>query len=448
MRAVLLLLGKDLLMLRRSPGVLIALVLYPLVVALIVGLVVRYAGDRPRLALVDEDGLPQVVEVGGVGFDIELLLDRAAEGVDIEQLPRAEAERQLANGEVLGIIVIPDGFQRDIRGMVRQPEIALVTTESGLSTRIVEKVESLIYRVNLGLQRVYIGVNLDYIRLLLEGGEGSFLGDRFDVMGLEEAGRRLELLAESADPEVRAEAEDLATFVAEAKAALAATDESLRATANPIKLVREGDGGRALLLSAQVQAYALALTLAFVALLLAAAGIASERDERVFGRLTRGLLSLRELVAEKVAFVALVGAAIGAVLTLVFGLVVEIGDVAGGEPWARLPVVVLGLLLGGAAFAALGVVIGALAREARTATLLAFLVALPIVLLGLVPAGIVDVVGGISLAFPFAHVAKLVGAALGHAEPTGEILREFGWLAGLTLGFGLLARLSVRRLAT
>ncbi len=65
MRAVRTLLGKDLRVLRRSGWVLVALVLYPLVVAVIVGLVVRYAGDRPRVALVDEDGLPAVLEVGG-----------------------------------------------------------------------------------------------------------------------------------------------------------------------------------------------------------------------------------------------------------------------------------------------------------------------------------------------------------------------------------------------
>ena len=114
-----------------------------------------------------------------------------------------------------------------------------------------------------------------------------------------------------------------------------------------------------------MQAYALALTLGFIGLIVAAAGIAGERDENVFGRLTRGLVRLWELVGEKIAFVAVVGGAIGLLLAVVFGLVVEFGNVAGGEPWGRLPLVVIGLVLGAAAFGALGVLIGSLAREAR-----------------------------------------------------------------------------------
>jgi ABC-2 type transport system permease protein len=447
MRPIRLLLAKDLRVLARSRLVLVALVLYPLVVALIVGLVVRYAGDRPRIALVDEDGLPAVLEVGGQSFDVEAVLDRAAEDVELVRLDAEEAERQLANGDVLGIVVIPSGFERSLRGMVRQPEVTLRTTESGLATRIVEKVQALVYVVNRDLQQAYIDANLEYVDLLLSGGSGSFLGNDFDVIGLEEAARRLEALEASADPAVRAEAEELRIFVEQARLALEATDESLRATANPIELVQEESGGRALLLSARVQAYALALTLGFVTLLVAAAAIAAERDENVFGRLTRGLVGRGQLVTGKVAFVALVGAAICFVLAVVFGLVVEIGDVAGGEPWARLPLVAVGLLVAGAAFGAIGVAIGAFARESRAATLVAFLVALPIVLLGLVPAGVVPAAGAVSAAFPFSHAVELLGATLADADPAGTVLRELGSLAGLAVAYGLLARLAVRHLA-
>ena len=40
------------------------LVAYPLVVAGLVGLVAGYASSKPRVALVDEDGLPAYVDVG------------------------------------------------------------------------------------------------------------------------------------------------------------------------------------------------------------------------------------------------------------------------------------------------------------------------------------------------------------------------------------------------
>ena len=448
MKTVRTLLGKDLRVLRRSGWVLVALVLYPLVVAVIVGLVVRYAGDRPRIALVDEDGLPAVLEVGGQRFDVEQIFGQAAEDVELVRLDRETADRRLATGEVLGVVVIPEGFESDLRGMVQQPRVVLRTTGTSLANRIVEKVQALVYGVNLELQQAYIAANLEYVDLLLEGGSGVFFGDEFEVIGLNEAAERLDALAESPDPAVRMEAAELANFVRQAQLALAATDESLQATANPIELVQEESGGRALLLSADVQAYALALTLAFVTLLVAAAAIAGERDENVFGRLTRGLVRLGELVAEKIVFVAVVGAAIGLVLAIVFGLVVELGEVEGGEPWQRLPLVAVGLLLAGAAFGALGVVIGAIAREARAATLIALLVALPIVLIGLVPSSIVPAAGAVSEAFPFAHAVDLFGAALSDADPAGTVLLEAAWLVGLTLVFAALARVLVRRLGT
>ena len=81
-----------------------------------------------------------------------------------------------------------------------------------------------------------------------------------------------------------------------------------------------------------------------VALVLAAASLAAERDENVLGRLTRGLVGRGELVGEKVAFVALVGATIGLLLAVAFGITVELGEAPGGQPWQRLPLVVVGLL--------------------------------------------------------------------------------------------------------
>ena len=441
-----LLLGKDLRVLRRSPVLLATLVLYPLLVAVIVGLVVRYAGERPRLAFVDEDGLPAVLEVGGERFDVSELLDEAAKDVKLVPLAREEAERQLDAGKVLGILIVPDGFTRDIRSMVASPELLLRTTPGGLATQTIEKAQALVYSLNQELQHAYLGSNIAYVNLLLEGGSGTILGNDFTLIGLDEAQRRLEGLTRSSDPETAAQAEELLAFLRQTTVAIQGVDDFLRATANPIELGTERKGGRAVLLSTQVQAYALALTLAFVGLLLASAGIASERDENVIGRLASGLARLGELVTEKVALVAVVAGAIGLVLAVGFGVVVELGDVSGGQPWARLPVIAVGLVLASAAFGALGVLIGGLAREACTATLVAFLAALPMVLLGLVPTGAVPAAGWISEALPFAHAAELFSSALGDADPAGTVAVEAAWLIGLGAAYGVAAWLSVRRL--
>jgi ABC-2 type transport system permease protein len=133
-------------------------------------------------------------------------------------------------------------------------------------------------------------------------------------------------------------------------------------------------------------------------------------------------------------------------IAVAFGAIVQIGGVEGGEPWDRLPLLLAGVVLAGASLGALGALLGGLAREARTASLVALLVVLPIVFLGLVPQEIVPPAGWVSEAFPFAHAVRLFGSALFDASPWAEIGREALWLLGLGLGFGLLARAAARRL--
>ena len=216
------LLGKDLRVLGRSPGRRRGAHPLPAVVAVIVGLVVRYAGDRPRIALVDEDGLPAALEVGGQTFDVQQIFDRAAE--DVELVTAHARGGRAAAGVRRGARhrrVSRRGFSATCAAWCVSRGVKLRTTESAIATRVVEKVQSLVYLVNLQLQRAYIEANLQYVNLLNDGGSGSFLGDDFDVMGLAEAGRRLDQLAQNPDPDVRAEAEELANFVRQARLALA-----------------------------------------------------------------------------------------------------------------------------------------------------------------------------------------------------------------------------------
>jgi hypothetical protein len=442
-----LLLGKDLRTLVRSPALVAALVLYPIVFAVLVGLVVRYANERPRVAFVDRDDLPEVLAVGGQEFDVEDVLDEVRGSAELVRLDADEADHQVSTGELAAAIVVPPGFAAKLRGMVESPRLVLKTAEGGLSNRVEQQVQALVYRLNRRLQEAYIQANLDYVQLLLEGGEGSFLGNEFDVVGLDEAGALLdEIEATSSDPAVLDRVRRLRTFVDQAKLALDASDESLRATANPIELAVDTAAGRSWLLSAQLQAYALALTLAFICVLLASGATAAERDENVIGRLARGLVRLGELVAEKVALAALVALALGLAIAVLFGVSAEVTGVTGGEPWERLPLLVVGLVLAGAAFGAFGVLVGALAREARTAVLVAFLAALPLVLLGLIPSGAVDAAAFVSHAFPFRHSVDFFQSALYDRDPWATLGREALWLVGLGLAFATAARLGMRRL--
>jgi ABC-type Na+ efflux pump permease subunit len=434
-----LLVVKDLRVLRRSPLILGVLVAYPLVVAALVGLVAGFANAKPRVALVDLDGLPQTVEIGGHRFDVERTIDRASREVDLVRLDADEARRQLAKGEVVATVTVPRGFMADLRGMVRSPALLLETTRGGLAPRVTQQVQALVYALNQQLQASFIATNIDYIRLLQDGGHGSFLGRDFDILGLAETQRLLDELP----PGPRLDR--VREFVRIARLALDQTDDALRTTAHPIELRQAPERGRTWVLSAQVQAYALAVTLAFLTLLLSAGALAAERDENVLGRLVRSLVRLGELVASKVVLAAAVALVLGLAIALAFGVAIEAGDVTGGEPWSRLPLLAGSLALAGASLGALGCLLGALAREARTASLVALLVVLPVVFLGLVPRELVPAAGWISDLLPFVHAVRLFAAALYDASPWRTVAVEALWLAGLGLAFGALARLGLRR---
>jgi hypothetical protein len=435
-----LLLRKDVLVLRRSPLLLGILLAYPIAIAVLVGLVASYASSKPRVAFVDEDNLPPTVIVGGKRFHVDRTIREVSQNVKLVRLSPEAAARQLSTGGVVAVVTVPPGFIASLKGMVKSPQLELQLSRGTLSSRVEQQVQALVYSLNRQLQRAYIENNLRYVTLILHGGDGSFLGRPIDVLGIEKAEKVLAGMPQT--PRVQR----LRGFLHDARLALANTGDALRSTAHPIELVRAPTRGRTWVLSAEVQAYALGLTITFLALMLAAGSLAAERDENVIGRLARGLIGLGHLIWAKVALAAGVALVLGLAIAVAFGAIIEIGGVTGGEPWRRLPLLVVGLVLAGGALGALGALLGALAREARTASLVALLVVMPIVFLGLIPAEVVPPAAWASDALPFAHSVRFFSAALYDLSPWGSVLREGLWLVALGAVFGGLARVGARRL--
>jgi hypothetical protein len=437
---IVLLLRKDVLVLRRSPLLLGILLAYPIAIAVLVGLVASYASSKPRVAFVDEDNLPSTVIVGGKRFHVDRTIQEVSQNVKLVRLSPDAAERQLSTGGVVAVVTVPPGFIASLEGMVKSPQLELKLSKGTLSSRVEQQVQALVYSLNRQLQRAYIENNLRYVTLILHGGDGSFLGRPIDVLGIEKAEKVLAGMPQT--PKVQL----LRGFLHDARLALAHTGDALRSTAHPIELVRAPARGRTWVLSAEVQAYALGLTITFLALMLAAGSLAAERDENVIGRLARGLIGLGHLIWAKVALAAGVALVLGLAIAVAFGAIIEIGGVTGGEPWRRLPLLVVGLVLAGGALGALGALLGALAREARSASLVALLVVMPIVFLGLIPAEVVPPAAWASDALPFAHSVRFFSAALYDLSPWASVLREGLWLVALGAVFGGLARVGARRL--
>jgi ABC-2 type transport system permease protein len=240
---------------------------------------------------------------------------------------------------------------------------------------------------------------------------------------------------------IRASLREVVGFAEDARDNLDIAAPLIERLAQPIEVDKVAVGGAAPPLETFAVAVAATLVLAFVVVLLVAGSLALEREENAFPRLTRGLVSGEELLAEKV----LLGVGVGLVVTLLMLAGLELFV---SLSWSRFGLWLAAILLGGAALGAAGAALGAAAREVRAVSLLAFMVTLPVAFLALVPSGSVsgalyEVVKIVSALFPFKPTLQAMTAAL----DSGGIGLPLLHLAGLALAYGVLARLALRRFA-
>jgi ABC-2 type transport system permease protein len=121
-----------------------------------------------------------------------------------------------------------------------------------------------------------------------------------------------------------------------------------------------------------------------------------------------------------------------------------------GLDYGRAGQWLIGLAGAAIAFGALGVAIGAVAREVRAASLLAILLSLPLAFLALVPSGAVatglfDVIRVVCALFPFKPALQAMDAAINGSSPSLGV--SLAHLFVVALGFALIARLALRRFA-
>jgi ABC-type multidrug transport system permease subunit len=442
------LLVKDLRILRRSPLLVSLLVLYPIVVAVLIGFALSRGPDKPEMAFYNGlEGQPTQVELGGEQIDLAREGRRLFDAIDPVRVgSREEAIRKVEDGDVLGALVIPDNLASNIQSALEPGTVEVYyNAEDPAKRQYVENtIKSQVQQANSALTKRVAEEALQLLDLISEGGEYSFLGQDFDVLGL----RRSEQILEAArgdlpagSPE-RAELDRVIAFAGLARENLAFSDEVLGVVGEPIRVEATALDGGATSLNSFAIALAVAVSLMFITLLLAAGTLALEREENAFARLVRGLVSRTGLLVEKAGLAAVCSVAVSLLMLGGLGLFVELD-------WGRFPLWLAALALAALAFAALGLAIGALTREVRAASLLAFMLCLPLAFLALVPSGAVapalyDVIRAVSAAFPFKPALDALDAALNDAGDLGGPLLH---LAVLALVFGALARLGLRRFA-
>lgn len=445
------LLVKDLRILRRSPLLLGLLVAYAVVIGLPVGYGLSAPPSKPKVAFYN--GVPasaRTLSLGGRRVDASRYADELFKAVDpIRVSSREEAIAKVRDGQALAALVVPAGITQQLQNVSKLPGIAEPPTlevyynaDNPLKRRYVEQsVKARLADANLALSGEVTKVAADALNVLLEGGPFSLPTGTIDVLGLRRARTVLQGAQRglAADDPQRAAIGQVISFADVAIASLNFAGPVLGAIAAPIRVdTTEVRGGTGTLEGFAVAAAA-TIALMFVALLLGAGMLALEREEHAFGRLVRGLVRPTTLLAEKVVLGALAAWATGVVL---LGLLSLFEPVSLG----RAPLWLLALAVGAAAFAALGVAVGALTRDVRAASLLAFLVALPIAALALVPSGAVGaaafgVIRIVSALFPFKATLDALDAGLNDA---GALAAPLAHLVLLILAYLVLARVALR----
>ena len=442
------LLLKDLRILRRSPLLVALLVLYPIVIAVLIGLALSAGPDKPKVAFYNGlEGKSAVVELGGDRIDLAAEGQRLFDAIDPVRVDsKEEAIQKVKDGEVLGALIIPDDLATNIQSSLEPGTVEVYyNAEDPAKRQFVENtIKAQVQSANSALTKRVAKEALKLLDLISKGGDYSFLGQSFDVLGLERAERILvqakaELPPGSAE---RAELDRVIAFGKLARENLSFSDDVLAVVGEPIQVKATALDGGTTSLSSFAVALAVAVSLMFITLLLAAGTLALEREENAFSRLVRGLVSKTGLLAEKAGLAAVCSVSVTLLMLAGLGLFVELD-------WGRFPLWLAALTVGALAFAALGLAVGALTRDVRAASLLAFMICLPLAFLALVPSGAVapalyDVIRAVSAVFPFRPALDALDAALNDAGDIGGPLLH---LAGLTLAFGSLARLALQRFA-
>jgi ABC-type multidrug transport system permease subunit len=445
MRSIRWLLLKDLRILLRSPLTTAVLIVYPVVVALLIGFAFSRGSDKPTVAVFNQVPPGEEIQIGNQRLGSVLGPHELSGRVKtVKVSSRAEAKRKVRDGDALAALIIPRDTVQKAESQLEQSQVELlVNQEDPVKGQLVDDaISSIVAAQNRRLSRALIGENLQYLQLLLKGGTVNVLGNQFTVLGL----RRIGQITRAAKRElprgspVRQQLDQVIRFNTLAQENFDLGARALTAASEPIKVRKQVLSGSRVPLTSFAAALAVAVSMMFVTVLLASGSLALERTENAFSRLVRGPVSRTGLLGEKILLAGGVGLVVTLLMVLVLGGFVAL-------EWGRFPLWLVALAVGGLAFGAFGVALGAIARDTSAASLLAFTVLLPLVFCALVPSGVVspwlyDLTRGVSAIFPFKPALKAVDAAFyGDGALAGPLFH----LAGLGAAFALAARLAVRR---
>ncbi len=442
------LLLKDLQILRRSPLLVALLVLYPIVIAVLIGFAISRGPEKPRVAFLNEvPPAASELNLNGQKIDVSKYGQEIFSRIDpVYVNSEKEAVAKVKSGDVLAALIIPADLTQKLEAGTGPATVRVYyNAEDPVKAQFVQDtIKAEVQDANTALTKQFTKIALNYLDLISKGGQISIFGKTFDVLGLAKAQAIVQASQASlpANSPLKSQLGQVANFARLARDNLDLSNGVLAAVGTPIRADQKIINGGTTPLDAFAVAIAVTVSLMFVTLLLASGILALEREENAFLRLVRGLVSRTGLLAEKVGLAAICAIAVSLLMLAGITLFVSL-------EWGRFPLWLVALVLGGLGFGAMGVAIGGVTREVRAASLLAFMISLPMAFLALVPSGAVssglyNVIKVISALFPFKPTLDALNSALNKSGSIGMPLLH---LAILTLAFGVIARLSLQRFA-
>jgi hypothetical protein len=447
------LLVKDLQILRRSPLLVGVLIVYPIAIALMIGFALSSPPGKPKVALLNE--VPPgkgTISFGSQQINVAGYASQLFQSIDpIKVYSREEAVAKVKDGEALAALIIPADITQQIESLVStgvgSPTVELIlNTKDPIERQFVNQaISARLNEVEQAVSKQVLRVAVTDLQQVLHGGTIQFLGQNFHLLGLRNARTIVQGTIASLPPgsPLRVALSQVSSFASLAIEGLGFASPVLGSIGTPLTVVQTELAGRTTPTDSYAAAIAVIVSLMIVTVLLAAGMLALERSENAYSRLVRGLVSPGRLLSEKIALSAGCASVVSLLMAAFVSLFVHLD-------WGRFELWVLALAFGGVAFGALGVAIGGLSREVSTASLMAFLLSLPIAFVALVPADAVSgalksVLDAVAFLFPFKAALQAANNAFSGTAP--GILWPLVHLAVLTVVFAGLARLALKRFA-
>src|SRR3954447_1510897 len=185
------LLIKDLQILKRSPLLVALLILYPVIISVLIGLALSKGPDKPRVAFVNQvPASANVIQLGKESIDASKYAQQLFTAIDpVRVSSEQQAIAKVKSGDVLGALILPPDITHKLATGTESAHVKVYyNAEDPVKARFVrDTINSQVAQANTAVRKKLTKIAIGYLHLIVRGGQFSFFGRDFDVLGLAKA---------------------------------------------------------------------------------------------------------------------------------------------------------------------------------------------------------------------------------------------------------------------